>query len=432
MDNQTAEKMPDIETTILKRQMASQTIAGYVSMSFVVAGTMFCSGYVLSLTYPASYRIGMLLLMCAVLVGRLLRHQLKWFRCSRPVVIAYALFIGMFLISMVRNGSDGGYFIILLYLTTAVLTVLNFSFVDFKRTYVTCMKYITIVALIFYAADLLFQIFSYLPIVYNSDYDNYAYRNAWIVFQFVEQSRGPIGIFWEPGVFCSFLLFGILLELYFPEEKSNLRIIFLFSAGVILSRSTAGWLLLPCMIGCQFFRKRSLFGCLGIIGGIGILLSVWFCFQEILEFLIGTNEQLFGKLAELDSKSTLTRLMSPYMNWLICLDAPIGGYGFREAGEKYLELLESNLYGNVDSQTSTSGFFLAGLGLGGGLYTLAWIWGVMKQTYFSIACRISLLTICLIIVNKEPHTYLLCTYMLMFYLLDTHYSPQKSDVSEQP
>lgn len=68
------------------------------------------------------------------------------------------------------------------------------------------------------------------------------------------------------------------------------------------------------------------------------------------------------------------------------------------------------------AQTSTSTYFLAALGIIGLLYTVGWL-AILGDHNLSIGERIIILTCFLLILNKEPHSAILVTFMILFYFL---------------
>jgi hypothetical protein len=99
------------------------------------------------------------------------------------------------------------------------------------------------------------------------------------------------------------------------------------------------------------------------------------------------------------------------LNFKIFMENPVFGAGFSGATNLFVQ---NQVQYKADSQTSTSLYMMASLGVGGILYTYWWVKGILKMRGVSIISRIIILVIVLSILNKEPHSVLLATWMIMF------------------
>ena len=134
--------------------------------------------------------------------------------------------------------------------------------------------------------------------------------------------------------------------------------------------------------------------------------------NQIIEMLVDWKYEVFWKLAE-QTMTFNTRLFSPIACLRIFLQSPLTGLGMSYATAQY------NLYKSVlgmDALTSTSAFMLAAFGIWGIAYTVFLCRGAWRQRQFSVITRILLCALLFMIVNKEPHTSILFTYIMMFYL----------------
>ena len=69
------------------------------------------------------------------------------------------------------------------------------------------------------------------------------------------------------------------------------------------------------------------------------------------------------------------------------------------------------------ADTSTSTYLLSAFGVLGAFYTIAIIYGILRQKNVGIISKILILIIALLIVNKEPHLQNVFTWILIFYLV---------------
>ena len=125
------------------------------------------------------------------------------------------------------------------------------------------------------------------------------------------------------------------------------------------------------------------------------------------------SPEIFGKFIASDGISS-SRFIAPKINLSIFMKQPLFGVGLSEATNMFIYLGESL---GVNHQTSTSTFYLASLGIMGSVFTFLWIFSIMKIRYLNISVRIIILTIFLVILNKEPHSSILVTNCILFNFL---------------
>lgn len=220
-----------------------------------------------------------------------------------------------------------------------------------------------------------------------------------------------MGPFWESGLYSSMVIYALICEGRFTGEKPRKVSIGILLFGIFLSRSTAGYILAAFALYIIFFKSKKYRVVVDIITFL-ITVAAFLFSSQIIETLVQWNPTVFWKLTE-QSVTAKTRLFSPIACLLVFVRNPITGFGLSYATEQY------NFYKtvfNMDALTSTSAFMLAAFGIWGVVYTLFLCRGVWLQRQFGFSTRILLLAIFLMIVNKEPHTSILFTYIMMFYL----------------
>ena len=65
-------------------------------------------------------------------------------------------------------------------------------------------------------------------------------------------------------------------------------------------------------------------------------------------------------------------------------------------------------------------FFLAAFGVGGIIYSLAWLYGVFSQEGVTLLSKIIVFIYVISMLSKEPHYYFSLTYIFLFYLLSSY------------
>ena len=255
----------------------------------------------------------------------------------------------------------------------------------------------------------------HLPLSGIENSNGVTYLNGYVFF--LIEANGSLlpkalGVFWEPGLFASFLVFACLIELTLMERPVNRWRVALYVAGILLTQSTAAYLLLVPVMFVAFFRsKRKRAGLAFAASLIGCIL-VYQYVGQILHALAAYQPTVFGKLDD-GGFFTETRWNSLLVNLRIFTESPFVGMGGGGASEAF----SSSMSVAVRAQTTTSGFFLAALGMCGSIYTFAWVWGVSRLGHISVYARVWFTLCLLIIVNTEPHMTILFTYCLIFYLL---------------
>lgn len=316
------------------------------------------------------------------------------------------------IITLIANLELGS---IMLYINILCLILFAFCiswFIEFKTfvsIYIRVMKYITLISLVFYALTNYFGVILKFPVISTPIAK---YYNGVLFFQYTYSPARNSGIFWEPGLFASFIMIALVFQICFSKNKYKVFNILVFILGLLSTSSTAGYLMLPFVIVLIFADKvhtKSQFLLINLLILLGIVINIYS--DDIIMFLIALNPEMFKKLETISSS---TRLNGPLLNMKIFLSRPVFGVGFSNATKYFLQ--QNYLY-KIDSQTSTSTFFLAAMGLPGIMYTYDWFHGIFGLKYKGIITRITIFIIFLFILNKEPHNGLVITYCIMFYFL---------------
>ena len=140
-------------------------------------------------------------------------------------------------------------------------------------------------------------------------------------------------------------------------------------------------------------------------------------YESLFAFLNDIAPQIFHKLVETESQTTMTRTMGPIINLQIFAQKPLFGWGFTGAATQFAK----HLGFRIVAQTATSTQLLSAIGICGSVYTLAFVYPLFAKKSAKVLYFVdkAILAICMIaIVNKEPHVFFLTTWMLMFYFFE--------------
>ena len=222
------------------------------------------------------------------------------------------------------------------------------------------------------------------------------------------------GIFWEPGLYASYLLIAMMLEINF-SEKTKIWKILILAITLFTTLSTAGILMLPLVIllSIERFVRKKYVSYLFLLIIITIVMTLYVFKDNIIQYLVMLNPRLFFKLLG-NGTTKITRLYAPLLNLNIFLNNPIFGAGYLGA-TKIFQMEKAKYY--IDSQTSTNFFMLASLGIFGILYTIWWVKSIFANKSFSVVSKILIFLLIFIILNKEPHNELLLTWVILFLLI---------------
>lgn len=232
-----------------------------------------------------------------------------------------------------------------------------------------------------------------------------------------------MGPFWEPGIFGSYLAVALLLLVSTKGRYKNVFFAIL-SLCMISTMSTASSLFLLLAIGYWLTVGYSsvMLRFLIMLIGIIFMILIVFYLPQIIVSLADALPSLFSKFTAEDSASISERVASPITNIKLFFMNPYFGLGLAQQLENY------KIYTDA-AQTSTSTLFLSSFGGMGVIYTLSWLYGVIKQNGISLMSRFIILIFVFSILNKEPHYYFTLTYIILFYLVKRETPKFKINIS---
>ena len=387
-----------------------------IKLFFLILLIIGNSGYMLQVADKDFNRIisAITLLSGAIIGINLLTKKIMINRMEYRVVLS---FIILNIFSMLGNLE-----ISIIYFKYIALVLIAFYFVQQQTTekiselFVNVMLILSIISLLFMLITVFYGEFTPISIV-STENSKVKYYNYLIFFKpnlLTNLIFRNQGVFWEPGLYASYLLIAMMLEINFSRNIKIWKIIILIIT-LFTTLSTAGILMLSLIILLyveRFIKKKYMYY-LFVLAVMTIVIIGYFFKDNIIQYLVEFNPRLFFKLLS-NETTKMTRLYAPLLNLFIFLENPIFGAGYIGATEIF-QLEKMKYY--IDSQTSTNFYMLAALGTFGVLYTVWWLKSIFMNKSFSIITKIGIFLLIFIILNKEPHNELLLTWVILFLLI---------------
>lgn len=299
----------------------------------------------------------------------------------------------------------------------------QFSIEKVAKYFVSAMTIITIISLFGYFFANYTALTSFFPERANINGEVY---KCGIVFNYIKRMpERNCGIFWEPGIFATYLIWALLADQFIVHEQQKKKIthILLFTMGIFTANSTAGFALWVVFIILLLIDKKKQstnltaarflqLAIATIILAIAILSILNIDF--ILDITGLANNPFWSKL-QTDKFASSSRMNAFAINIGYFLEHPFLGQGLSAA----------NASAKYWSTTSTSTFFLNAFGWLGGTYTLFWCIGIFRQKRLNFYSKVVIALIVFSIINKEPHDTFPMSWLILYLLLST--PAKKSD-----
>lgn len=384
--------------------------ASWITQTVAALYVVLCSGYALSTVYgytTALLTIGIILSVLLMVLKRdwLIPYDLRTLACI--------CFVLMIVFSMIcnRQGDTRRYLNYVFSCLVAYAISKNISARTFYDCFSKAMVWITAISLVGYYLVNYTTLLSGLPRMTNSNESEYT---VGYIFNYI--TRMPernCGIFWEPGVFASFLCTAMLYEILFSSQKIRVLRIVLYSVGIYTANSSAGFALWAvCMISLLTKRKniQEVLNIHSILSAIvfGCALFAIANVDSIISMTIFKNNPYLAKLSS-EHIASSERGFAFTHNIGIFAEHPLFGAGFK--------ITDSMMQHYADTSTTT--YFMSLFGIMGVSYTVFWILAVLRQKKLNLYSKILVLIVILSIINKEPHGLILFTWCTLFYLLST-------------
>lgn len=359
------------------------------------------SGY--TIVNLLSIRVQLLLVVVLLVLGSVLRFD---YRHSDATVVISLISIAGLIPQMILNINNISYCLVI------ILTVLSaygisreFSKQEFAKNVVNVMIGISAISILGYVlVNVLGIPISLFELVNPSNQSRYEVS---IVFNYMKgEPLRNCGIFWEPGLMASFTIIALILNRLFDIHNHIWHKIILCSA-LLLTLSSAGIVLFVFYILFEFLyaRNNTNLSKLGYFILI-IMLSALVYLALASESMLAMNSLVSNAFEKLQWKTVVSsQRVKAIEYWFNTFTShPLFGVGISEISETFVW------------DTCTSFLFLGAFGIGGAIYTIGWIRGVMKCQWVSFGARLVIGAAFLVIINKEPHAHLLLSWALMLVL----------------
>ncbi len=332
------------------------------------------------------------------------------------LLLCFIVYGIMFLFSILANPDNYRY---ILSVTTCIcVSYAIVKNVEQKRImlyFLLLMEAMAIISLIFYF--LLNFTSIQLPFAFHDSFSNIRYGVGYIYNYLPYQKTRNCGMFWEPGLMASFMTYALVIDnIYFHAPNRFRTLIYVLSfittnssAGIVLLILTAAFLLFE-RYSSSNTSKREI-----ILLVLVVFLSVFlfFNYDAVISLLARDGNTIVQKLFT-DRLKSSERMQSVTFWWTNFCKHPILGNSITSISESFIW------------DTATSFMFVGLFGFLGGVYTISWIRGVWRLQ-LSFSCKVILLLICLVVLNKEPHGVILFSWILMFSFLTYSYTEEGND-----
>lgn len=385
-------------------------------------GALFVSGSALSTTSVGQFTIPILVL-CMALCLTIRPNRL--YRISKLLLGAVWLVIGLFSTAANYNRSNlNAYLQFAFVVVLSMLITQRFSADEMIELFLKSIRMFAVIAVAMWVVTDIFRADLPLPEIRN--HNNVWYQTAiiWNRYRYgaVYSSR-ICGPFWEPGLFSTYLCAAMLLEIRISRFYAKTDMI-LFSVAILLTQSAAGYAVFCLVLFIRVLhyngKWRNVLAPLLIAASIVCLLLSNHIYERMIQSAIPVLQKF-----DFSDGSGASRLDSIYANLALLRKRPLFGYGLAEANLAYSNQV---MLFKDHSQTSTSGLYMAAFGVPGIVYTVGFITPFLhaiRKKALSVWEGSLVVLIIMVIINKEPHTFFLTTYIAWFYLQE--YPSEKAE-----
>lgn len=348
--------------------------------------------------------------MLTVLIAFAILPIMLFFRREKngKLLLALLLISIMILISMISHSEfySRAYWRLLAVVIIVSYLIEKYGFRNIVKVYLDIMFFVSIISLIGYLLLNFTSLLNNLPSVTNINGVEYG---VGIIFNYIKAlPERNCGIFWEPGIFASYLALAIAFESIINSNSISWFRILVFVVSIITTTSSAGYVLLIFSLGIVLLRGSKLSGykkLLAIIVVIAIAIVAFNIDNIILNTSLAQNKYLI-KLTS-DRMNQSSRITSIFHNLSIFRKRVLFGAGINSV------LNQMSSWADI----STSTYMLSIFGVMGSLYTLFIIYGIFSQKNINIFVKLFFFFILISIVNKEPHINIMFTWIIILGML---------------
>ncbi len=237
-------------------------------------------------------------------------------------------------------------------------------------------------------------------------------------------------VFWEPSVLAVMLISGLVVEIYSERDKLTFIRILAFIVGIILSKSTTAYILLPVVLFLFLAEKlKNLYVKSFVVFIFIVSTSLIILYEEqVIDFLVTLAPDIFSKMSSgTTTSSFVTRLEAFGTCFNVFLKSPIIGFGGVSAREQYF--LISNVA--VDAQTSTFGYVLSSFGFAGVIYFASIFFGIIISKKIDSFAKFVFIPLVFLLSNAQAQGEILILNILYFLPLATCLLPKKINAYNQ-
>ena len=293
-----------------------------------------------------------------------------------------------------------------------------FTFKQITDVFIKIMVFVTLISFVGYALANYTNVLSVLPRFANINDKEYAIG---IVFNYLtDYPERNCGIFWEPGIFATYLILAIAFEIFAlknnhaGKKKSVIHII-IFAIGLITANSTAGFALGAVCILLFFVSSKA-------NKRVNTPLSLLYTFILVLFLIAIVNLDYIIMNTPLADNEYIVKLLSSnleesarvtvlWINLELFFKHFFSGAGISEISR--LNALHADI--------STATYILSLFGVLGVAYIGCIIKGIFRQKDLNVYSKLIFFVLIMAITSKEPHLEMIFTWILIFSLLkDKH------------
>ena len=273
---------------------------------------------------------------------------------------------------------------------------------NFIIVYLKVMVVISIAALIGYTLLNCTSLLNNLPTTKNVNGVEYGIG---LLFNYIKvYPERNCGVFWEPGIFASYLALAIVFESITNSKSISWFRIIVFVVSIITTTSSAGYALLVLAVGVILLRQSQLNGYKKILA-ICIIIIIGVVALNIDSIILNTSLSNNAYLVKLTSErlKQSSRITAIFHNLSIFWKSPLFGAGV------------SNVLSQMSSwaDISTTTYMLSIFGILGSLYTLFIVYGIFSQKQMNVFVKLLFFFVLVAIVNKEPHINIMFTWIII-------------------
>ena len=270
------------------------------------------------------------------------------------------------------------------------------------KVYLKVMVVISIAALIGYTLLNCTSLLNNLPTTKNVNGVEYGIG---LLFNYIKvYPERNCGVFWEPGIFASYLALAIVFESITNSKSISWFRIIVFVVSIITTTSSAGYALLVLAVGVILLRQSQLNGYKKILA-ICIIIIIGVVALNIDSIILNTSLSNNAYLVKLTSErlKQSSRITAIFHNLSIFWKSPLFGAGV------------SNVLSQMSSwaDISTTTYMLSIFGILGSLYTLFIVYGIFSQKQMNVFVKLLFFFVLVAIVNKEPHINIMFTWIII-------------------